>query len=465
MSATLATPDAAPREDRRTRTRPPVPLDGLGDWLLFAVPAGFGLGVALTPFARQDGAGALIAFGALLIAAVALRCWLQAKAHVDELEQKLLDEASYHAFVDSAIEGFFRTTRDGRYVIVNRALANIYGYDSPKQLIAEMTDIGGSLYVDPGRRAEFEATMAADGMVQDFVSRIRRRDGRFIWIAENARTVRDEDGQFLFYEGTVEDVTARREAVEVIERALKETQEAARAKAAFLAAMSHELKTPLNAVIGFSDLMRHELYGPVNDARYRAYIADIHDNGQRLLALINDILDLSRAEGGLIELEEELVCVAEMIAEGRRHAKDAAARTAIAIAADGHLPLLRADRRRLEHMIAHLVSNAAKFTPENGVIRIAGERANDGGVVLRIEDSGIGMAPEQIRHALEPFKQLDGRIERRFEGAGVGLPLVRAFAELHGARLAIASAPGVGTTVTLHFPPERSVARSDIAAA
>src|SRR5262249_11865110 len=142
----------------------------------------------------------------------------------------------------------------------------------------ELTNIGTSLYIDHNRRTQFQAQMARDRMVLDFVSQIRRRDGTVIWIAENARTVFDDDDQFLFYEGTVQDVTLQRASEQAMREALAETQEAARAKAAFLAAMSHELKTPLNAVIGFSDLMRQELFGPINEPRYQAYVTDIHEN-------------------------------------------------------------------------------------------------------------------------------------------------------------------------------------------
>jgi len=262
----------------------PLGFEIFGSWgFIASLAAGLVIGLALIPLAGNEVAPAIVAFGALCIAAgTALRAG-KAENQVEELQQKLLDERSYHAFVDGAIEGFFRTTREGRYLIVNPALAQIYGYESPDQLQAEVTDIGASLYVDPNRRNEFEALMKDRRTVQNFVSEIRRRDGSTIWIVENARTVTDDDDQFLFYEGTVEDITEKRESEEATLRALREIQEAVRQKAAFLAAMSHELKTPLNAVIGFSDVMRQELFGPVGSPRYRDYVDDIHGNGRRLL--------------------------------------------------------------------------------------------------------------------------------------------------------------------------------------
>src|SRR5258708_1764680 len=273
-----------------------------------ALVSGLVLGLVMLPAANR-GPGAFIAVGALCIAALTARWALATQTRVEELQQQLLDEASYHAFVDAAVEGFFRTTRGGAYLIVNPALAQIYGYESRQQLQREITDIAQSLYLDPNRRGEFLARMTQDGMVTDFISQIRRRDGSCIWIVENARTGTDADVQFLFYEGTVEDITQQRESEDATRRSLIETQEAARAKAAFLAAMSHELKTPLNAILGFSDLIQQELFGPINEPRYRSYISDIHMNGQHLLSKINDILDLSRIEGRLIEMDDHAVCV------------------------------------------------------------------------------------------------------------------------------------------------------------
>jgi PAS domain S-box-containing protein len=422
-----------------------------------AVATGLVFGFFMLPTAGTA-AGALIALGALAIAALAARWALAMQARVEELQQKLLDEASYHAFVDAAVEGFFRTTRGGSYLIVNPALARIYGYASPGQLRTEITDIGQSLYIDPNRRAEFLTLMAQDGVVLDFISQIRRRDGSVIWIVENARVVNDDDGQFLFYEGTVEDITRQRESEDATRRALTETQEAVRAKAAFLAAMSHELRTPLNAILGFSDLIRQELFGPIGEPRYRSYITDIHVNGQHLLAKINDILDLSRIEGRLLDIDDQAVSIRDsviVVCDIVRGGRDDVPPIEILIAPD--VPLLRADPRRLQQVLTHLMSNAVKFTPREGRIEVKALQSSQGGIAIKITDTGIGMEPDRIGHALEPFKQLDSRLARRFEGVGLGLPLANALVQLHQGRLSIESVPGTGTTVTVDFPPERTV--------
>jgi PAS domain S-box-containing protein len=453
------------REDVPTPAPVNAPLPVLGalagiigrPGFAIAVSSGLLLGFVILP-ASDRGAGVLIALGALCIAALTARWALKTQTRVEGLQQKLLDEASYHAFVDAAIEGFFRTTRGGTYLIVNPALARIYGYESPEQLQREITDIGRSLYLDPNRRAEFLTLMAQDGRVLDFISQIRRRDGSVIWIVENARTVTDDDGQFLYYEGTVGDVTGQRESEDATRRALAETQEAVRAKAAFLAAMSHELKTPLNAILGFSDLIQQELFGPINEPRYRSYITDIHMNGQHLLAKINDILDLSRIEGRLLDIDDHAVSIGESVAAACDSVKAARGDMApIEIHIPTDLPLLRADPRRLQQVLGHLLSNAAKFTRPEGRIEVNALQSVEGGITIKITDTGIGMEPSRIAHALEPFKQLDSRLARRFEGVGLGLPLANALVQLHQGRLSIQSVPGKGTIVAVDFPAERTV--------
>lgn len=447
--------------------KPSIAVAILGRWSFVAsLAVGFGIGLALLPFTATQLTGAAVALGALAImAATAMRA-ARAENQVETLQLKLLDERSYHAFVDGAVEGFFRTTRDGRYLIANPALARMYGYESTEQLTNELTDISASLYVDPKRRDEFHALMRSQRVVRDFVSQIRTRDGKLIWIAENARIVTDDDDQFLFYEGTVEDITEKRESEEATRQALRETQEAARQKGAFLAAMSHELKTPLNAVIGFSDLMRQELFGPIENERYRSYVGDVHENGLRLLAMIDSILDFSRIEGGLLDLDERTIDVGDALAAARDALLSSGRAVAtIQLHVPADLPALRADPKRLHQILMHLLSNAAKFTSKNGRIDVIAKVMPGGGLALIIRDTGIGMASSLIRGALEPFKQLDAGLERRFEGLGLGLPLANALMRLHGGSLAIHSEPGHGTTVNLDFPPERTVPQAAAPAA
>jgi PAS domain S-box-containing protein len=430
---------------------------------LFVEGLAVGVLATLVAFSLADGnAGTvLLVCGALcLMVAAAFRA-ARAEAALEKVQNRDQDERSYRSFVEHAVEGIFRTSCDGHYLLANPALARIYGYTTPEQLMGELTDIAGQLYIDPTRREAFGAALRQHDFVTDFESQIRRRDGALIWISENARAVRDEGGRLLFYEGTVEDITHRREAEDATRLALIETREAARSKAAFLAAMSHELKTPLNAVIGFSELMLTEVFGRVQPERYAGYIADIHANGKRLLSMINDILDLTRVEGKLVILDETIFGVEDVIENAVGLAAPEMTKNAvsISISVPKDLPAIRADARRMQQVLVHVLSNAVKFTPPPGKVMVRASLTSEGGLTIVIEDSGIGMAPDRIASALEPFRQIDSSLSRRFEGVGLGLPLANAFVRLHGGRLAIESAVGVGTKVTIILPPDRVLSR------
>jgi PAS domain S-box-containing protein len=363
-------------------------------------------------------------------------------------------EASYRAFFDHAVEGIFRTTPEGHYLSANQALADIYGYSAPEELVTGLTDISAQLYVEPGRRDEFRTLMQANDLVTHFISEIYHRSGRRIWISENARAVRDWSGALLCYEGTVEDVTEKFEQDRALRAALRQAEIANKMKAAFLAAMSHELKTPLNAVLGFSEIIRDEVLGPIGHEAYREYAGDIHKSGTRLLSVINDVLDVSRLEGGLVTIEARSENILD-VAEAAIKLVPTHDQRRIEIAVPADMPSLQVDPRRLAQALGNLLANALKFTPEAGRVCLTARLQPGGGVHLLVEDTGIGMAEETIAAALEPFRQLDGSLARRFEGAGLGLSIAKALAELHGGALSVKSAVGKGTTVTIALPAGR----------
>jgi signal transduction histidine kinase len=231
------------------------------------------------------------------------------------------------------------------------------------------------------------------------------------------------------------------------------------AKSRFLAVMSHELRTPLNAIVGFSEMVAAEMLGPVGNPRYREYSKSIVDSAKHLLALINDILDFSRLDAGHLELHEEAIDLARVIADVtdmmRLQAENA--RIELCTELPEQLPRLWADNRRLRQVLLNLISNAIKFMPEGGEVHISLSVPQDAetGLAIAVTDTGIGMAPEQIPVALERFGQIDCGLNRNYEGSGLGLPLSKSLVELHGGALSIQSAPGVGTTVTIAFPAER----------
>jgi signal transduction histidine kinase/HAMP domain-containing protein len=276
-------------------------------------------------------------------------------------------------------------------------------------------------------------------------------DGR--WLRLSSSTTAD-GGQVII--GS--DITLLKERETVLREAKEQAESASRSKSEFLANMSHELRTPLNAVLGFSEIIRDAIMGPV-DARYQEYANDIYTAGRHLLSLINDVLDLSKIEVGRLELQEENVDITDVVATCNRiimgRAKEADLNVSIDVPND--IPPVRADERRLKQIVLNLLSNAVKFTPAGGKIVVAARALVNGDVTISVCDTGIGMRPEDVKLALEPFRQIDGALNRRYEGTGLGLPLVQRLVQLHGGSLAIQTAPGSGTTITLRLPADRCI--------
>ena len=233
-----------------------------------------------------------------------------------------------------------------------------------------------------------------------------------------------------------------------------------RAKSAFLANMSHELRTPLNAIIGFSELIAQEIFGPLGDKRYAEYSTDILNSGKHLLEIINDVLDLSKVEAGQMTLRESSVEIPEVIESCGRLLGERARNSNVSLRLDVSpgVPSLHADPVRLKQIVLNLASNAVKFTPAGGTVTISARLDPKGDVLLAVTDTGIGMRQEDIPIAMTPFGQIDSSLARRHEGTGLGLPLCRALAEMHGGSLAIASEVGKGTTATVRLPAARALA-------
>ena len=268
----------------------------------------------------------------------------------------------------------------------------------------------------------------------------------------------------LFRERRVVDL---KEQAELTALAAKHSaEEANRAKSEFLANMSHELRTPLNAIIGFSSIIRNEMLGKVNIPRYREYAGDIHASGEHLLAIINDILDLSKVEAGKYELAEQDFDADEIMTAALRLVREKVERSDIdlKVAPPSTLVQLSADRRALLQVLINLLANALKFT-EKGRIVLSGEMTDGGGFVYSVADTGIGMTPAQIKIALQPFGQIQNALTRAQSGTGLGLPLSDRMVRMHGGWLEIQSTPGQGTRVSVHLPPSRVISSGFQAAA
>lgn len=264
--------------------------------------------------------------------------------------------------------------------------------------------------------------------------------------------MRSHDGKLIAYEGTVADITERKAAEAQLRQAKIDAEAASAAKSAFLATMSHELRTPLNAIIGFAEIIADRLFGP-NDPRYFGYAQDIRASGMHLLALINDILDLSKIAAGRLELSYARVEIAPLLALVAKLFSAAAAKAGVELSVDSTdaALALEADPMRLQQVLMNLVSNAVKFTLNGGQVRLFAV-GGDAGLRIGVADTGIGMTPEEAARATEPFVQIDAQLTRRHGGTGLGLAICKELVGLHGGTLTIESAKGQGTRVTAELP-------------
>ena len=244
-----------------------------------------------------------------------------------------------------------------------------------------------------------------------------------------------------------------------LERAREEAISANIAKSRFLTTMSHELRTPLNSILGFSEIIRDERLGSAGDPRYPEYAGHINESGTHLLDLISDILDLSRIESGKLVLRFEEVRIPDVInaAIAKAAIRERRAGECVRFEVGPDLPMVHADARAVTQMVINLVSNALKFTPDEGSVTLKAFQRADGGITIEVADTGIGMAPDEIPRAIAAFSQVDNNLSRRHEGTGLGLTIVNAMMQQHGGVLAIDSEKGRGTRVRLEFPAEKSI--------
>jgi PAS domain S-box-containing protein len=370
-------------------------------------------------------------------------------------------EADYRSMFHNADFGIYRTRPDGIQIRSNTALARINGFASEEEQLAAVrkaTVSGKGWYVIPDRRAEFQRILHRDGYIKNFESEvIRRATGERAWVSENGWLVRDRDGNVLAYEGTVTDITERKRAEAELYEAKTAAEAASAAKSAFLAVMSHELRTPLNAIIGFAEIIENRMFGD-NDQRYFEYAGDIRNSGTHLLRLINDILDLSKIAAGRLDLVEVPVALDPLVGSTLKLFAANATKAGLELVADvpDRALELRADALRLQQVLMNLVSNAIKFTPPGGRVRVFARRDADA-VRIGVSDTGIGMTKAEADAAVEPFVQLDSRLSRRHEGTGLGLSITKELVTLHGGKFSIDSEKGKGTTVTATLPLSRIV--------
>ncbi|MBI1985453.1 MAG: hypothetical protein HYS64_02010, partial [Rhodospirillales bacterium] len=260
------------------------------------------------------------------------------------------------------------------------------------------------------------------------------------------------------YAKILKDMQVQRGAL-ALHQAKEEADRANRSKTHFLANMSHELRTPLNAIIGFATVMVNEMFGPIGHKRYKEYANDIHASGNQLVALIGDILDISKVEVGKLDVFDTIVSVRDVVTDTAR-LMDERARQAhidLSVTVPNDLPLLRADQVRVKQIILNLLDNGLKFTRPHGAVRIEGYLEARGGISIKVADTGIGIAEQDMNKVLEAFGQANHSYTHTYRGAGLGLALSKSLMELHGGTLHLESELGKGTTVIVRFPADRTI--------
>jgi two-component system, sensor histidine kinase and response regulator len=372
-----------------------------------------------------------------------------AQSYEETIEALRRAEQKYRSIFENATEGIFQTTPAGKYLNANPALARMFGYDSPEELLADLTDIGSQLYVEPDRRHKFALAIRSYGRVQDFESQIYRRDKSVIWISEHARAVHDElTGELLYYEGMVQDITSRKSTEEAGKQATAAAESANRAKSEFLANMSHEIRTPMNGVMGMAGLL---LETPLSNEQ-REFAQTIRTSADALLTIINDILDFSKIEAGKLTFElldfdlgEAIEGALEILAEG---AQGKGIELAGVIPPD--LPTrLRGDVGRLQQILTNLIGNAIKFTDRGEiVVHVSKESETETHAVLRfnVQDTGIGISPEAQERLFQAFNQADGSTTRKYGGTGLGLAISKQLVAMMEGQIGVHSEPGHGST-------------------
>jgi PAS domain S-box-containing protein len=373
-------------------------------------------------------------------------------------------EARFRRLADNAPDIIYRYEFEPtpRFVYISASFETITGYTLDECYADPLIAIH-LIHPDDSQLLN-DTLIDPEALPGPFEMRWLHRDGSVLWIEQRNVLLRNEAGAIVAIEGIARDITGRKEAEEVVRQsrdALRaanlELGQSARLKDEFLASMSHELRTPLNTVLGRAELLAEEIHGPLNE-RQRRSVASIEESGRHLLALINDILDLSKIEANKLDLQSEPVSVSDLCESSIRLVTEAAHKKTITISTDldARVVLVMGDPRRLKQILVNLLANAVKFTPTGGCVGLELSGDPEGGTVtFTIWDTGIGIAEADLGRLFRPFEQLDSRLSRQYEGTGLGLSLVSRLVHLHGGGVAVSSVLGQGSRfiVTLPWQP------------
>ena len=385
----------------------------------------------------------------------------------DDEKQALVDHVEeLKTILDTATDGVVLIDPEGRIRSMNHSASALFGYEHDET----EGKFFSMLFAIESQRAAMDYLHGLSGngvlsVLNDGREVIgREAKGGFIPLFMTIGKLPHTRG----FCAVLRDITQWKRTEEELTNARKEAERASSQKTEFLARISHEIRTPLNAIIGFSELMADEKFGPIGNDRYRDYLRDINRSGNHVLALVNDLLDISKIEAGGLDMQFEAVSLNDAIAEAIALMQPQANRERVIIRSSfqSNLPDIVADTRSIKQVALNLLSNAVRFTAPGGQVIVSTSYEMNGDVVMRVRDTGIGMTKSEVEQALKPFRQVNALERRkaesardwRSEGTGLGLPLTKAMVEANRAQFAIDSTPGQGTVVEIAFPPTRVLA-------
>ncbi len=389
------------------------------------------------------------------------------------LDQRLRDQQYYtRSLIESNIDALMMTDPQGTLSDVNRQMMRLTGRTRDELIGAPCRNF----FTDPARADAAIQRVLAENKVRDYELTVRAKDGAETVVSYNAATFHNREGVLQGVFASARDVTERKSFEQALQGKNIELEHASRMKSEFLATMSHELRTPLNAIIGFSEALNDGLVGEMSDSQHE-YTGDIFTSGHHLLSLINDILDLSKVEAGMMTIVREAADLNGLLSNSLSivREKASARRIQLDLETGNDLGIEQLDTRKTKQIVYNLLSNAVKFSADRGRVTLSAHRVprRTVGTIagawpvhsfsspiadcaeflqLRVTDSGIGMAPDDMAKLFQPFTQIDSSLARKFEGTGLGLAMVKQLTELHGGAVAVASADGEGACFAAWLP-------------
>ncbi|MFP4083854.1 MAG: response regulator [Desulfonatronovibrio sp.] len=380
--------------------------------------------------------------------------------YLKKVNQKLKKYAQesqrlYQDIFENAPVAIFRTTKEGKFLKVNPMYARIAGYESPEQMIDSIQDIGRELYVNPADRDDYQKILEKQGYVFNYEARLKRTNGDHVWVSMDSRTVRDQNNKVLYYDGFLRDITDRKLFQEALIKARDDAESANKAKSEFLANMSHELRTPLNGIMGMLQLL--ETTGLEPDKK--EYVDKALKSGHRLTELLSNILDLCRIEKGRMVVEEKPLMISNVIRKISETFGVVCQNKGIFLETwmDENIPpFLMGDEIRIRSILFNLTGNAIKFT-EQGRVSLKAHFLNrdirdNVHILFIVSDTGVGISEEAQGNMFESFVQAQGCYTRKFEGAGLGLSVVKRTLSLIRGHICFVSKEGEGTTFYVSVP-------------